>query len=178
MKDMPQDRPEGHPYRELSATQMLFVLDELSKDRQLRDRIDALSKSLLSRIDEEEMADRVFRRLNSIDVVALWEASGKDYFGGYNDPSEVAADMMDEAIRGFRSEMQKYRRLGMRPEEEVCFRAIIKGLQEYAEEGSNEFRDWVPDDPWDFIENELYDWCNAHPEADGIQLRNDLGLNV
>jgi len=61
-------------------------------------------------------------------------------------------------------------------EEEICFRAILKGLNRYAEEGNNEFNEWVTDDCYTLIDNEIDEWCKRYPSTDKEQLRESLGL--
>jgi hypothetical protein len=154
---------------------MHTILTELSKDAGLSVRIAQLANGLIVQIDEDKMAQTLFNSLNALDVITLWESSGKGYYG-YNDPTDVAFDMLDDVVEEHRREMRKFRTLGMAHEEEVCFRAILKGLSRYAEEGNNEFRDWAPDDPYTLIDNEIYDWCKTYPSTDETLLRESLGL--
>lgn len=159
---------------ELSYHQMLSILESLGEDVSIRKRITELASGLLAQLNEDELADLLFERLNAINVVDLWESSGKGYYG-YNDPVDVANDMLNDEVQPFRDEMLKYRRLGLKEQEEICFRAIVRGLLRYDKEGDNEFRDWVPDDPLDTVDNEFYEWHQEHPEVEMEKLKKMLG---
>jgi hypothetical protein len=159
----------------LDHNSALSILAELCKDAEICKLVLALAETRLKVIDFEAITDGVFRRLNSIDVVTLWESSGKGYYG-YNDPTEVAAEMLENAIESFVQEAKKRHELEMYHEEKEYCAAIVKGILRYAEEGSNEFRDWVPDDPYILADNIVYDWTIRNPGADGDVFKAELGL--
>jgi len=159
---------------ELSHPQALSILIAL-EDAAVRERVIELATEFFSHVDEDTLADMLFQRLNAIDVIDLWESSGKGYFG-YDDPVEVAFDMLDETVQPFREEMLKYRRLNLKEQEETCFRAIVRGLLRYDSEGNNEFRDWVSDDTFILVDNEIYDWCKEYPEIRREQIEKRLGI--
>jgi len=92
----------------LSWNQMYTILVELSEDAAISDRIFELAYEIIAHIDEDEMAKRLFNGLNSLDVVELWESSGEGYYG-YNDPVDVAGEMLDSVVEGYRREMRKFR---------------------------------------------------------------------
>jgi hypothetical protein len=155
---------------ELNHPQALSILIALEDDAATRERIIELATECFSQVDEDTLADILFQRLNAIDVIDLWESSGKGYYG-YDDPVDVAYEMLDETVQSSRDEMLKYRRLNMKKQEKICFRAIVRGLLRYGAEGSNEFRDWVSDDPYILADNEIYDWCAEYPEIKMEQLK-------
>jgi len=160
---------------ELSHPQALSVLIAL-EDTAVRERVIELATEFFSHIDEDTLADMLFQRLNAIDDIDLWESSGDGYYG-YADPVEVAYEMLDETVQPFRDEMLKYRRLNLKEQEEICFRAIVRGLLRYGTEGSNECRGGVPDDALILVDNEIYDWCKEYPEIRREQIEKRLGIS-
>ena len=120
-----------------------------------------MAKAALSDVDADEIADEVFANLNSIQVEELWDNSGKSY-GGYQDPTDIAFEMIENEVRHHIRKMEQYKSLGMKLEEKEYCKGIIIGLLRYGEAGNNEFRDWCPDDPYTVAENIIYDWENDH----------------
>jgi len=91
----------------------------------------------------------------------LWDNSGKTC-GGYNEPTEVAFEMLEDEVRYYVRKMQQYNGLCMKAEEKEYCKGIISGLLKYGQDGNNEFRDWCPDDPYTIAENTIYDWKQDH----------------
>ena len=141
----------------LSREASIEILLELCKDNALAERIVAMVKSDLSDVDADEVADKVFRSLNSIQVEDLWDNSGKTRWG-YHEPTEVAFEMLEDEVRNYIQEMEKYYSLGMKREEKEYCKGIISGLLKYGQDGNNEFHDWSPDDPYTIAENIIYNW--------------------
>jgi hypothetical protein len=163
------------PYiNELSHDAAIKILIELCKDNVLAKRIKKMAKEFLSHIDVEAIADEVFDSLNSIDVEELWENSGKTRWG-YQEPTEVAYDMLSAVIDDFIMDMNKYRRLGMKTQEKEFCKGIISGLLRYGQDGNNEFRDWAPDDPYTLADNVIYEWKGYYGQeaADELQEFHD-----
>jgi len=154
----------------LSREASIEILLELCKDNALAERIVAMVKSDLSDVDADEVADEVFLCLNSIQVEDLWDNSGKTHWG-YQEPTEVAFEMLEDEVRFYIQEMERYYSLGMKREEKEYCKGILSGLCRYGESGDNEFRDWCPDDPYTIAENIIYDWKKKHTaeEVDEIQ---------
>ena len=145
----------------LSHEASIEILLELCKDSALAERIVAMVKSDLSDVDADEVTDEVFRSLNSIQVEDLWDNSGNTHWG-YQEPTEVAFEMLEDEVRSYIQEMEKYYNLGMKREEKEYCKGIISGLLKYGQDGNNEFRDWCPDDPYTIAENIIYDWKQDH----------------
>ena len=145
----------------LSREASIEILLELCKDSALAERIVAMANTDLSDVDADEVADEVFRSLNSIQVEDLWDNSGKTHWG-YQEPTEVAFGMLEDEVRNYIQEMEKYYSLGMKREEKEYCKGIISGLLQYGQDGHNEFRDWCPDDPYTIAENIIYDWKQDH----------------
>ena len=146
------------------------ILLELCKDGNLSERIVEMARASLSGINYDEIADQVFRSLNAIMVEDLWDNSGKSHWG-YQEPTDVAFEMLGDALHQFVAKMNQYRNLGMKKEEKEYCKGIVSGLLLYGQEGSNEFHDWVPDDPYTHVENILYGWknCNTVEDIEEVQ---------
>ncbi|MCL1974934.1 MAG: hypothetical protein FWG61_02070 [Firmicutes bacterium] len=145
----------------LSREALIEILLELCKDSELAKRIPAMSKAALAKVEADAIADEVFRSLNTIQVEDLWDNSGKTR-GGYQDPTDVAFEMIEDEVQYYIQKMRQYNNLGMKKEEKEYCKGIIIGLMRYGETGNNEFRDWCPDDPYTVAENIIYDWKNDH----------------
>ena len=75
----------------------------------------------------------------------------------------MAYDMIHDAISHCVLKMKDYRDLGMNKEEKIYCMGIISGLLMYGSEGTNEFHDAVPDDPYTIADVMLYDWKEHNP---------------
>ena len=145
----------------LSREASTKILHELYKDGDLAKRISVMARAALSEVEADLIADEVFRSLNSIDVEELWDNSGKTRYG-YQEPTDVAFEMIEDEVRPHIRKMEQYGSLGMKKEEKEYCKGIIIGLLRYGESGNNEFRDWCPDDPCTVAENIIYNWKNDH----------------
>ena len=145
----------------LSQKTLKMILLDLCKDSDLAERISLMAKAALAAVDADAIADEVYQSLNSIQVEELWDNSGKSY-GGYQDPTDVAFEMIENEVRHYVRKMEQYNSLGMMLEEKEYCKGIIIGLLRYGDAGNNEFRDWCPDDPYTVAENIVYDWKNNH----------------
>jgi hypothetical protein len=148
----------------LSRAGAITILKELCEDEILNKKISDRAKELLSDINAGDIEEKVFATLNAIQIEEYWGRSGKTYYG-YNEPTEVAYEMVEEAIEIPLANMKKYRDLGMTNIEEAHCVGIVAGLLRYGNEGSNEFHDAVPDDPFNIAEDVIYEWKRDHPEA-------------
>jgi len=162
-KDGMNDRENSQPkfIEALSREASIEILLELCKDGDLAKRISTMSKVALSEVEADVIADEVFRSLNSIQVEDLWDNSGKTRYG-YQEPTDVAFEMLSDEVWSHTRKMEQYSSLGMKTEEKEYCKGIIIGLLRYGESGNNEFRDWCPDDPYTVAENIVYDWKNNH----------------
>jgi hypothetical protein len=147
----------------LSREASIRILLELYKDGNEAERIVAMAKTHLAAVDMDEIADEVFRSLNSIQVEELWDNSGNTRWG-YQEPTEVAFEMLEAEVDTYLRKMEQYRNLGMTKEEKEYSKGILAGLYRYGESGNNEFRDWCPDDPYTIAENIICEWKKNIPQ--------------
>lgn len=154
----------------LEPSSAIRILMELCKDVALCERIVALAKNSLSAVNTGDIADKVFRSLNSIQIEDLWDNSGTTRWG-YKDETEVAFEMIGDVLVAYTRKMEQYRELGMKKEEKEFCKGIISGLLRYGESGSNAFYDAVPDDPYTHAENVLYDWKKNNSDEDIAEIQ-------
>lgn len=152
-----------------SAVQKI-LLDLCNNDKSLTKRVIMMAKADLSDVDSDEVSDEVYARLNAIQIEDWWDNSGKTRYG-YNEPTDVAFEMVEDAVDVFVSEMEKYKTLGMKKAEVEYCKGIISGLLRYGNEGNNEFHDAVPDDPYTIADNLLYDWEKYHSAEDFAEIK-------
>jgi hypothetical protein len=154
----------------LSWERAIKILSELCEDAELACRIISMARTSISDVDLTEIASKVFAGLNAIQVEDLWDNSGKTRWG-YQEPTEVAFEMIEDEISSYIQEMEQLRELKMNDEEMIYCKGILSGLIRYGSEGSNDFHDWVPDDPYTVAENIIYEWKSTHTaeERDEIQ---------
>jgi hypothetical protein len=147
----------------LNRTDMLTILSELCEDEALAAKISARAKELLVDVDAEEIESHIFNALNAIFIEELWENSGKDYFGVYHDETEVAYDLVEDAVSAPLRDMERYRELGMKETEKKQCIGIVAGLLRYGNEGTNEFHEAVPDDPYIIAGDVFEEWKEHNP---------------
>ena len=151
----------------LSHESAIDILAALCRDSELSDRIMAMAKATLSSVDADKIAAVVYDRLNAIRVEDLWDNSGRTRYG-YRDPTDVAYEMLDDTVSDYTRKMNQYRDLGMYEQEKEYCKGILTGVLTYGNEGSNEFRDWAPEDPYTIADYILDDWIKNH-SADDIE---------
>jgi len=79
--------------------------------------------------------------------------------------------MIEDEVYYYVRKMEQYRDLGMKTEEKEYCLGIISGLLKYGQDGSNEFHDWCPDDPYTIAENVIYDWKKDHTAEESEEIQ-------
>jgi hypothetical protein len=74
------------------------------------------------------------------------------------EPGEAAWEVFDEALRPFRDDARKYRRLSMLREAELACQGILKGIYDFEKESSSQFKEWAVDAPAEYFRIVLDDW--------------------
>ena len=149
----------------LDVVDLCKILKQLCEDENIAKLVSTMAKAKLSKVNSEEIAEEVFDSLNSIDVEDLWDNSGKTRYG-YNDPGEVAFEMVENEVRPYINKMKQYNEVRMKVEEKEYCKGIIMGLLQYGDSGNNEFSEWCPDDPYTIADNIIYDWKKNHSQED------------
>jgi hypothetical protein len=79
--------------------------------------------------------------------------------------------MFEETLQPFRDEMGKYQRLSMLREADLVCQGILKGIYDFDEESSSEFKEWAVDAPGEYFGTVLDDWkrlFGQRPPIDGM----------
>jgi hypothetical protein len=167
MKDMRDVPREIFEYIDnLNRTDMLTILLELCEDEGLAEKISARAKELLVDVDPEEIEAHIFNALDNIFIEELWENAGKDYFGVYHEETEVAYDLVEGAVSAPIRDMKRYRALGMKETEKKQCIGIVAGLLRYGNEGTNEFHESAPDDPYIIADDVFEEWKEHNPQEE------------
>jgi hypothetical protein len=157
----------------LTPAMAVSILKKLCADKEIRNKIADLAETELRQVDPDEVAEEVFCELDGLDVEDLWQNSGKSRYG-YVEPSEQAYTMVEDVIEPFTGDMAKYRNLGMKGEEKEFCKGLLRGLMRYENEGSNEFRDWLPDGIMDFANEIVREYEKYNTEIDTASVKLEL----
>ena len=107
------------------ALSILHVLAE--RDEQIKTLIEKTALEILGTVDVDEIASAVQMELEFLQVEDVWDRAGATR-DGYLDPGDVAWEMFEEALRPFREEVEKYKKLSMLKEAASYCQGILKGI--------------------------------------------------
>ena len=148
--------------KQLDHAEALTILLELCKDKTQREKIVIMAKEILSDVNASEIEDMVFATLNSIMIEEYWNACNDSFFG-YREETEVAFELVEDAVSLPERKMKECRKHGMKELEKRYCIGIVGGLLRYGNEGTNEFHNAVPDDPYIIADNIFNDWKEFNP---------------
>ncbi len=152
----------------LTAGQALQIVERLGRrGGKIREAVLAEAMSVLSAIDLDETADAVFTVLGSIDVQDCWDRSGGSR-DGYTSPDEAAAEIIDEELRPFLDQVDRYHEMGMREQEAVYCMGVLLGLYRYERESKSEFSEVSVDIPAECGGDLLGKWRQRNRGKTGI----------
>ncbi len=146
-----------------SPDEALEILKQVAKaDKKLKTRIIKLAEDLFRNVDVEAVCDDVFSALDGIDVHELWDNAGPRT-DGYTSPEDMAVEMFEEALEPFLQKVYRLFDLKMHQESKLYCMGILKGIYQYEEDSSSEFKDWATDVPGECFGYLLDEWkkrCN------------------
>ena len=144
--------------KKLTPDQALEVVMRLhDKGGAIRDAVLDEARSVLREVDLDEIADEVLFVLESIDVQDCWDRAGTSR-DGYTSPDEAAAKLIDQQLRPFFDQVERYHELGMTHVEATYCRGVILGIYRYEDESKSEFREWAVDIPVECASALLTEW--------------------
>jgi len=149
----------------LSNNAVMSILLELCTDTNIAKRVDEITKAMLAEVRADDIANDIFMALDAIDIEELWENSGQTRWG-YNEMTDVAYEMVGDSIVHYIDKMKQYRKLNMKEQEKEYCKGIISGLLRYGQDGTNEFHENVPDDPYIYASDILDDWISNNTTED------------
>lgn len=142
----------------LTPEQALEVVMRLSdKGGAIRDAVLAEAGNVLSEIDLDQSAEKVFFVLDSVDVQDCWNRAGNSR-DGYTSPDEAAFELIEEQLQPFFDQAGRYHALGMTEEAVTSCRGVILGIYRYQHESKSEFREWSVDIPIECAGDLLSRW--------------------
>ena len=149
----------------LSGVQALQVLSMLKQRHpELESEISELSSRVFNDICTEDVAQEVYSALNSLEAHDCWEASGRQWDGGYRDEYEVADEMVMEAFSPFLFQINTFHAIGEFASELTYIEGVLKGLYQFQKEATTDFSDYTEDYPDSFATDILSDWRHRHPD--------------
>lgn len=156
----------------LSGVQALQVLSMLKQRHpELESEISELSSRVFNDICTEDVAQEVYSALNSLEAHDCWEASGRQWGGGYRDEYDVADEMVREAFSPFLFQLNTFHTTGEFASESAYIQGVLKGLYRFQKEATTDFSDYAEDYPESFATDILGDWSKRHPdESSGREL--------
>jgi len=119
---------------------------------------------LFLQITPEEIGERLFNRLDSLEIEDCWDASGKQRGGGYLDPIDVAYDMMADVVNEFIYDMENMHDMKKHAEELLTLEGILLGLQQFNDEASTQIIDYLQDDSESFAHDAIGNWFKRNPD--------------
>lgn len=154
-KNKPEDKDI---LSKINADDAFVILKILAKeDVNIAKRIEQIATEYLSGVDIEDIASQVYFDLDSIKVEELWDRSGRTRHG-YVEPTEMAWQMLEEALEPFLTELKKYQNLSMHTEAKNYCMGILKGIRQFEKESKSQYKDWAVDAPSGYFEMILNDW--------------------
>ena len=137
------------------ALSILHVLAE--RDEQIKTTIEKTAVEILGTVDVDEIASAVQMELEFLQVEDVWDRAGATR-DGYLDPGDVAWEMFEEALRPFREEVEKYKKLSMLKEAASYCQGILKGIYEFDKDSATQYKEWAVDAPGEYFAYILDDW--------------------
>jgi len=147
----------------LRGDDALVILRRLAdRDPEWASAIETIAKDLLSAVDASDVAAEVLAELESLSVEDVWDRAGPRR-DGYSDPGEVAAEMIDSALKPYAHEIERLIGLGMKVQADGLFQGILRGLYDFGTAPATPFRDEAADSVEDQFGADLFNWRERLP---------------
>jgi len=142
----------------ITGSDALSILNALAqRDEKIKTTIEKTAVEILSAVDVDEIAAKVQMELESIQVEDVWARAGANR-EGYVDPGDAAWEMFEEALRPFRDELEKYKKLSMPKEATLYCLGILKGIYAFDKDSKTQYKEWAVDAPGEYFAFILDDW--------------------
>lgn len=128
-----------------------------ARDRRLAREIEAIAKERFSSVEMDAVAADVVMGLESLAAEDVWDRSGSKR-DGYVEPGEAAWEMFEETLQPIWDTVGKYQRLSMLREADLVCQGILKGIYDFEEESSSEYKECAVDAPAECFGRVLDDW--------------------
>jgi hypothetical protein len=152
----------------LSVDEAARVLrDMLGKDPDLMKKAYEIAVKVAGDVDADVIMDRVFRRLDMLDLDDLSGRAGRTRHG-YVEPTDAAWELFEEALDPFIHEMKRNQERGLLAAGKAHCIGIIKGLWMYEAGSSSDFSGWVVDAPGEYVGTVVDEWKKGNPPSEDI----------
>ena len=142
----------------ITGSDALSILNVLAqRDEQIKTVIEKTAVEILGTVDVDEIAAAVQMELEFLQVEDVWDRAGATR-DGYVDPGDAAWEMFEEALRPFREEVEKYKKLSMLKEAALYCRGVLKGIYKFDKDSSTQYKEWAVDAPGEYFAYILDDW--------------------
>jgi hypothetical protein len=142
----------------ISPTDALQILKLMAqRDVEIRKKIDAAAREVLTDIDKDAVASEVQMELEFLNVEEVWDRAGSTR-DGYVEPGDAAWELVEEALHPFMEELAKYKKLSMIKEADLLSMGIMKGIYQFSKESTTEFKDWAVGAPEEYFGRVLDEW--------------------
>ncbi len=138
------------------------------EDAKISKRIEELALEYLVKVDPDNIAERVFSDLDSLDVEDVWTNSGRTRYG-YVEPYELASEMFEEALEPYVDELRKCQKLSMDEKAKLHCIGILKGIYKFEKEATTEFQDWAVDDPHENFIYVFKEWKKGNKDPKNLE---------
>jgi hypothetical protein len=142
----------------ITGSDALSILNALAqRDEKIKTTIEKTAVELLSAVDVDEIAAKVQMELELLQVEDVWARAGANR-EGYVDPGDAAWEMFEEALRPFRDDVEKYKKLSMPKEATLYCLGILKGIYAFDKDSKTQYKEWAVDAPGEYFAFILDDW--------------------
>jgi len=132
----------------INPHEALTILHQLAQnDKDVKKKIIKLAKEVITDVDSDNVSAEVFSELDSIDVHDLWDRSGSNSYGEYNSPEEMAYEMIEDVLEPYNNEVFRLLDLKIYQEATEYCKGVLKGIYQFDNDSSSEFKDWAVDTP-------------------------------
>jgi hypothetical protein len=152
----------------LNVDESVRVLRELlDSDPALMKKAYETAMRIVGAVDVDMIMDRVFNRLDMLDLDDLNSRAGRTRYG-YVEPSDAAWELFEEALDPFIDEMKKNQKRALPATAKAHCIGIIRGLWRYDEESISDFAGWVEDAPGEYVDTVIEEWKKGNPANEDI----------
>ena len=142
----------------ITGSDALSILNALAqRDEKIKTTIEKIAVDILSAVNVDEIAANVQRALEWLQVEDVWARAGANR-EGYVEPGDVAWEMFEEALRPFRDDVVKYKKLSMPKEAALYCLGILKGICAFDKDSKTQYKEWAADAPGEYFAFILEDW--------------------
>ena len=152
----------------ISPDEALAVLNQLTKDPQIRKMAEEIALAVVGDVDVDAVAEEVFYELDSIAVEDVWDNSGSTR-DGYVEPGEYAWQLFENALEPFEEHLRKCRELSLTKQAKLQCMGILKGIWRFESESESEFKDWAIDAPGENMARVFEAWKKGNRNRKDIQ---------